>query len=281
MSAQVELAFRRFDAHIRLSADQVHAAQDAERQVVRIVSGIDNVTACLPVGSMVRGTAVRKYSDLDLLAVFSEQRSSDSFIQPAGLLAELAELLRRNANFTHVEVGAVAISLRTKCWPTVDVIPALFVNGSLHDGQAFRIPADNSQLWQLYSPQSQNALVANRERELGPRLKSLIRMVKWWNHTNASVLASFGVEWLVCTAFEYAIPAYPKAVCSIFEAVSRQSDHDDLFVAGRDRVTRALDVALVSSHAALRADVSGTTSGARRAVEHWRELFGDEFPDIA
>jgi predicted nucleotidyltransferase len=280
MSAHVESAFQRFGAYIRLPANQIHVANEAERQVLSLVSSMDGVVAAVPVGSMVRGTAVRQYSDLDLLATFLEQDSDNPFSQPSSLLAGLAEQLRRGFADAEVEEGMVAVSLKRRCWPTVDVIPAFLVDDAQCSEQVYRIPAGNGQLWQLYSPQSQNLLVESGERELGPRLKNLIRMIKWWNYVNGSFLASFGIEQLACVIFESAIPAYADAIHRFFEVAARQSDLKGLFIAGIGQVIEALDVALASSHAALRADAIDTIGGAKRAIIHWKDVFGDELPNI-
>lgn len=105
-------------------------------------------------------------------------------------------------------------------------------------------------------------------------------MIKWWNYRNSNTLTSFGIEQLVCSAFDRSIPAYPEAIEHIFVAATQWSVQRRWFASGDHESMDALNAAVAVSRAALQADALNTPSGIRRAIACWRGLFGDEFSDI-
>jgi hypothetical protein len=211
-----------------------------------------------------------------MLAIFEDLADVRLRRNPADLIADLVNQFDGMFASVDIKVGAVAISLKRRSWPSVDIIPAVMD----HDGlNLYQIPAADGKLWQQYSPGSQDALVETCQVRIGPRIKSLIRMIKWWSYRNNLVLASFAIEGLACSSFENFIPTYPEAIYRLFSIAARWPRSAELFAADYEYSIATLKVALDVSAAAIRFGALNTPNGTLRAIKQWRSLFGDKFPD--
>ncbi|MEV8513464.1 hypothetical protein [Dactylosporangium sp. NPDC051484] len=213
---RVDDLFEQIDEKVRLSRTERDLVRDRGAVVQRLLAESGPTICSLLVGSMTRSTAIRKFSDVDILAVVGESIDPPTG-NPATLLAQLAGSLRELD--AQVSVGNMVVSLAFERPPAVEVIAA--VRDS--DGSTGRYwIADNSgNSWQSYSPTMLNELTTERVGVLGPRFIKLIRVAKYWNRANSVGLQSSDIEELACYALSarLSMPSYLRALSELLEVV--------------------------------------------------------------
>jgi hypothetical protein len=283
MIDSLAVAFETFDQRIRLSHTQRQAAAKRTNAVSRLLTSDPSILKCVAVGSLVRSTAIRRFSDVDILAVVKPAGNGQA--DSTSLLELVARICRGVAE--NVTVDRNAVSLTYSRWPRADIIPAFVTDEGRQDDPTFRIPDGNRRAWLSYSPEAQNRLLANRLQQLGPRLKSTIRMIKWWSHLNGRPVRSSEVEALACHLFVDNIPDYPRAICSILDAAAdwengAQSGYDlDQSTGNRKTMTACdrVEEGRILARQALEIGDHGPFAQQEAGVL-WRRLFGERFPSV-
>jgi hypothetical protein len=278
----LDSAFEAFDIRIRTTRADQRAASTHAEAVCGALEQQDFVIECFPVGSTVRGTAVRGISDVDLLVTIRGSRD-DFSMRPEQIIDLVSETLAES----HFEVSrdAVAITLGFPEPPSVDVIPAI-PSGSREGHPVFWIGTETLS-WQEYAPSQQDLLIITRTEQVGPRLKSIIRMLKVWNSIQGGPFNSSDIETLACEAFQKRVPSYSEAIRDALDLAVHWTYNDNtlgdhgLRLAPHRKPTpaslRVLTSAQLTAHSAQEAEKRGE-SGLRHAVSLWRGMFGDKFP---
>lgn len=221
-----------------------------------------------------RSTAIRRFSDVDILAIF-DHRNEDGQGNSKDLLDLAAQMV---SSFTHTMTRTpTTISLHYSDWPDVDVLPAWTATS---DGkqEAFRIPAGIDQAWQLYRPSQPDRIVQDGSARLGPRFKIIIRAIKWWNRLRGEFLQSYEIEELVNNLFAVEIPEYAEAIHSTFDAIMHKLSD----VGPNDRrggsIPSNVETAWLLSRKARDMAIEGHDKRSLEVL--FRRLFGEQFPVV-
>ncbi len=201
----------------------------ADMRVQRITSRLEAdfaVSRVVAVGSHWKGTAVRRYSDVDLFAVFSREEARKW--SPALGSATLVGRVRRSiassypATTLRIDKQAVRVSFQQGAH-AIDVVPAIFERfDATNRVPVYQIP-DTGGGWLNTAPDLHKRFLDAAHQRSGRKLKALVRMLKWWASSRFSTagLSSLYAEWF---AISSAIPVhytYQEALTSIFDAMTQ------------------------------------------------------------
>jgi hypothetical protein len=287
MNKSVTEAFDAFDEHIRLTDEAKKFALDEARKVSRLIGEHPAVKGYITTGSMVRSTAIRSFSDVDIVIILREGSGSGK-INPKSMLSSVADIAKQyiaNAQITGNTVSAIS-SNGTR----IDILPALV--GYIDDmgNQFYEIPAGTQSDWQEYSPDEQSKRITEMGTRLGPRFKKLIRAIKWWSQTSSQPLSSHQIEILAGEVFDATIPELPEAVVKFFDfaIASLERNSKDARAPSPDnagpaivdqgvlpKLYRARDLAKQAHELEAVAP-----RDADQAIRIWRRLFGEQFPAV-
>jgi predicted nucleotidyltransferase len=143
------------------------------------------------IGSHARGTAIRRFSDMDLLVVFRKEEvlrggallSSDTVIR--WVLDELrgrfvASDIRKDGLAACIGFGSTKQSL--------DVVPAVFARFDKNGMRPVFLIPDGSGSWIETSPQVHDRYFAAAQHASGNKLRKVSQLIKWWKHGRATSL---------------------------------------------------------------------------------------------
>ena len=270
LADQLAEAFNLFDQRLQPSALQRNAAELRGHHVSQLLSRNSQILECRLVGSLVRSTAIQRFSDVDILAIFDPKEvdpgSPEKFLD---LTEQIVGSFSRAAART-----SITIFLKYSDWPSIDILPGWAVSDGKR--QEFRIPAGTGQAWQLYSPSQHDRIIRDGSARLGLRFKSIIRMIKWWNRLNGSFLQSYEIEELVNEIFETEIPEYTEAIYSIFSTIVRNLSDTGHNAGSGNSVPANIRVAWLLSQQARELAVEGRS--IQDVSFSFRRLFGEQFP---
>lgn len=283
--------FRKLLAHIAPRVDEVVRAK---RQWLgirnRLTKGFQ-ISRPILFGSHVKGTAVRTYSDVDILIVVRKEeiRWGGSLISSTTLLKNIRDELRGRYPATEVRRDSHAVAVKFGGGEHgVDVVPAVFEKPATTGHPIYLIP-DGSGDWLSTSPDAQLKALNTADEQCGGRIKIGIRLLKWWMFSRIpwipldsvhleSVLVTFGVP-------RAASPA--KLLAGIFTTLLGRGGRDILDpvrisgfipIASTDgherRVITALESAVDHSLRAIDAEDTGDLT---EAIRQWNLVFNYEF----
>ncbi|WP_420364456.1 hypothetical protein AAEP80_11155 [Curtobacterium sp. L3-7] len=163
------------------------AVASAHRTAIQdaVVSGMD-AFRIFETGSWSHGTALRVWSDVDYFASMRHVRPSQSYDDMLQLKNVLADKLRWSARSVTIDRPGVRIE-----WPSgppTEVMPA-HITGD-HD---YWIPDPKGTGWVKSSPLKHNEYV-NGTRDLIPRTKDFVRLVKLWKYRSGAPITSLYLE---------------------------------------------------------------------------------------
>lgn len=268
MTDQLSDQFDIFLNSVTPSAHEKTAALQQAQDIADKIKLYPGVQTCLITGSMVRSTAVRTYSDVDIVAVVdaaSELGQKD----PGTFVSALAHKLRETESNVQLSENAVRIAYAEGL--AVDVLPAIHVGVNSKGDDVYRIGAGNRDGWQTYIPEDQNRVVEEAARSLGSNYKKLVRLCKWWSKTHGQPISSYEIERVAAKAFSRKIPALPRAMIDFFDYATRSMDD-------ASRTTDEIDQSKSIAQEACATWDSGNTT---KSIELWRYLLGDHFPALS
>ena len=151
----------------------------------------------------------------------------------------------------------------------------------------YRIPDMNSERWINSKPEKHSEVMNCRNMTCGEFFKRIVKMIKWWNHQHSSFLQSFHIEVIALKTFNSQISHYPRAVYIYFSSAA-QRVKSPLWYDG-SQVDSYLDnqkrkEAVIRLETARRKALEawkctlGRNNDYERAVNLWRQIFGDRFP---
>jgi Second Messenger Oligonucleotide or Dinucleotide Synthetase domain len=243
------------------------------------------------VGSHWKGTAIKLYSDLDLLAIMSRDEarkwahdggSSTLIGRVRGDLQQRYQLttVRRDGQAVVVNFGGGEHS--------VDVVPAVF--GKLGQTLSYLIPDGNGG-WLETFPDAERKYLLERDLRSGKKLLRLVRLMKWWSFarsTTSGVKSRYLENFLSRCGLQVAM-TYPEALAHAFLSLSRWRckglddpialTNETTRVAATQQQSEAIRDAVERSAEraaeALAADAAGKW---QQAVHQWALVFNHQFP---
>jgi predicted nucleotidyltransferase len=276
VNGDVAEAFDQFNRHISLADSDRTFGRERVEAISRALEQNSSVVRSLPFGSFARSTAIRRFSDVDLLVEFRlamrvAGNGPQHFLDTLeGLAHGVVSDVSRHEN---------SITLTYPEWPAIDLVPAIRSDADKHGGSAFLIPASEGGCWQFYKPHARDRQIEKRAQNLGGTFKGAIRMMKWWSKVKGGIVDSFEIEALACGQFVETMPPYPQAIYALFDSCL------GLYLASKLRGERRTESSLSSleeahqiAREALRLSERIGPAEQKAAVETWRKLFGDQFP---
>lgn len=232
-------------------------------------------------GSAAKGTIIRPFDDIDVLAVFSNagnawdkyRRDSKSFIY---------RIRDAYAGVSIQQVGTRGQAIRVfyKTGGHVDVAPVFHAGNDV-----YKLP-NGTGGWIDTAPTVANEWFLTRNRELNYHLAPLVRLGKAWNRAHSKRMRSFHLETVTGTVFASLGSNYRDALQKFFEwAPDRLSVNDPGGQSGdlssylgwtaREQLRQALSSAAERASKALAAEARADHAEAKRL---WKILLGDDFP---
>ena len=259
--------------------------------VRRRLSTAFDISRIILIGSHSRGTAVRWYSDLDVLVVLrrNEAKWGRALVTSSTLVGRVRDDLQERYVQTDIrrDQQAVVLGFATG-QQSLDVVPGLFRRFEKLR-PIYWIP-DGSGGWLETSPEAHNVYFNNADERSGGKLKKLIQLLKWWKFSRAqpAPLQSFHLDLLLASS-GICIGVKPYTHC-LYEAFKLLADrecrgvHDPLEIAGTvlavqtepqwEAANKAVSFALDHARAALAAEVVKDFAEANR---QWNIVFNGEF----
>ncbi|MHC3428190.1 SMODS domain-containing nucleotidyltransferase [Streptomyces sp. DT18] len=259
--------FDDFVRHITLSDSEKATALEQGRRLSQRIEQRPEVRECLITGSMTRSTAIRKFSDVDIVAVIepeNELAQADS----ATLVTAVANILRETE--PHVEVSENAVRVVYAECVTVDVLAAIYFGTNNTGDDVYRIPTSNQDGWETYAPEEQSRRIREAAEFFGDDFKKLIRLCKWWSKTHSQPVSSHDIELVAYKSFTDDIPEIPQALIEMFNAIEHSID------TGSPKMA----IVLQSKSIAIEAYSSWQSGDTQKSIELWGRLFGDRFPTV-
>lgn len=250
-----------------------------------------DVSRLVPIGSHARGTAIRTFSDLDVMVVLrrNEAKWGGSIVQSTTLVNRVREDLALRFPLTDVRADAQAVVIRfAQGQQSLDVVPALFQR---FDRQRPVVAIPNGDAgWMETSPEAHNKLFAEADERTGSKLRKVVQLLRWWKYSRANPipLASFYLD-MVMAASGLFIGVKPYTHC-LYEAFKHLSDRecrgwrDPLGISGvvfaantevkAAAAVNAVEYAFDHAKAALAAEVVKDFEEANR---QWSIVFNDGY----
>jgi hypothetical protein len=151
----------------------------------------------------------------------------------------------------------------------------------------YNVPDSNSGLWLPSRPRKHANAINERDKECGYRLKPLIRIVKKWSKEHSDLMESYHIEVLCLSIFDEDMSDYSWEVFRFFDAavnlvsapLAYEAGHADDYLGSEQRreVVKRLETARDKAREAWYLTFNGRTDD-EKAVEIWRQIFGDKFP---
>lgn len=288
-------AFDEFQVKVDADAEHVREARDRQRTFIDAIASADAVIEIIKSGSLARSTQLDPIHDVDLVAVFDREayptwgQPGDSAEDALKVVHDLVRQTLANPGGSHAELVRLAVpkNRAVKCFVddpdadhpfTVDVMPALRNN----DGTLL-IPAKRNRRWDTANPEYLIDEVQNRQNQWR-EFRPMVRVLKYWRRSCGTEVKSLVMETL---ALDY-LPLEtnrPNALRQFFVASAYkvlEGVHDPAGLCGQiqpDLDLQALHDALSAAgdEATLAIEAAGRND-ANAAQQHWRNIFGEDFP---
>ncbi len=232
-------------------------------------------------GSYSRQTIVRQDRDIDVMAAFSVGKYWTNYENNSNAFVSLLrEALNKQYGRSDVSTSGAAVVMAMTVF-NVDVVPAFKRTGGGY------LISDGADRWKPTNPPSHAQLMKDRNTA-DPRLKPVVKLVKYWNIVNDAKLESFHIEMALEKMWRNGtIGQYPKALVETFKVLSGyiETMNDPWDAGGRidtylSAVDRAKAKQMVASDVATagKAEVLRAGGDERGAFEQWQVVFRRAFP---
>jgi len=288
MAGTAAKAFDEFKGKLILTDIQTEIVKDRRRSTKGYLEDAFGTSSSLPLsstylmGSAGRDTIIRPVDDVDVLVVFENKDNIFDRLYRHDSQKFLYRVRDALNKYQVKVVGArgQAVRLFYKQTPHVDIAPVFKWSGG-----GYALP-DGSGGWLTTDPYVHHEWVAKRNKELGYKLKPMVRMLKRWNNVHSKYLSGFHLEVVVATVFSN-IDGDSRDACEKFFrwgqnqlCVSDPAGHSGdlssyLTYSTRSTVKSNMESARLRAEKANAAEASGNHA---EAIRLWRIIFGDEFP---
>ncbi|MER8231727.1 hypothetical protein [Streptomyces sp. NPDC094049] len=267
MTDQITYQFEAFLQRITLSDSEKQNALEQGQRLSRRIEQRSEVRECLITGSMVRSTAIRKFSDVDIVAVI-EPEDQLAHSEPAALVSTVAQMLGEME--PDVQVSENAVRVTHMDGGVVDVLASVRLGINCEGDEEYRIPTTRQDGWEIYAPEAQNRRIREATKLVGEDFKRLIRLCKWWSKTHGQPISSHEIELAAYRTFPRTIPELSRAVVEFSDSIRHRIDGSPL--------TQA---ALLDFNRLAREAYDKQISGdIKKSSELWGMVFGDEFTAV-
>ncbi len=232
-------------------------------------------------GSAAKGTIIRPFDDIDVLAVFSNAGNAwDKYRSDSRSFIYRIRDAYAGVSIQQVGTRGQAVRVFYETGGHVDVAPVFDAGDDL-----YKLP-NGTGGWIDTAPTVANEWFATKNRELGYHLAPLVRLGKAWNRAHAHRMRSFHLETVAGTAFASLGSNYRDGLQKFFDwAPSRLSVNDPggqsgdlsgyLTWTASEQLRQALTSAAGRASKAIAAEARADHAEAKRL---WNVILGDDFP---
>lgn len=232
-------------------------------------------------GSAAKGTIIRPFDDIDVLAVFSDENNASSKYT-YNSQDFLYRIRKAYDGYKAQQVGARGQAVRVffEKGGHVDVAPVF----RMSNGNDFQLPSGDGG-WITTSPFLANDWFEAKHKDLNYHLKPMVRLIKSWNRAHSSWAKSFHLETVAADTFSSLGGNYRDALTKFFGwsqsrlRVADPGGHGSdistyLTYNGRNSLINALSSAEDRAKKAMAAEAAGDHE---EAIRLWRIILGDDF----
>lgn len=256
----------------------------------RLAASFD-VSKIVPIGSHARETAIRWYSDLDIMVVLrrNEAKWGGDIVLSSTVLQKVRNDLQDRYIHTEVRRDQQAVVLDfADGEQSLDVVPALFLR--IEKLRPVYIIPDGSNEWLETSPEAHNRYFAAAVERSGGKLRKLIQLLKWWKYSREQpipIQSSHLDLLLASSGLCVGVKTYTHCLYEAFKLLAERECRgfrDPLGVSGVvyaaqtnaqwEIVKKAVGYALGHSRAAIVAESSKDYTEANR---QWSIVFNGEY----
>lgn len=246
------------------------------------------------VGSHLKGTAIRSYSDIDIFVVVRREEAlwGGDLVKSSTLLGWLKEDLKERYPLTDIRRDGQAIVISfgqgEHC---VDLVPALYHSPNKEGFPLYLIP-DGSNDWLITSPDAQLKYIKGKNEYTEGRLIKIVQLMKCWAYSRSpkvpmnslyleTVLASFEMargssrlSLILANAFTSIAGRAGRPILdplAISEPISISKTETQ-----KDLVQKSLDYSVSHALGAIEAEIWGDSI---EAIRQWNIVFNGIFPE--
>lgn len=197
------LALRRFAARLEPVPPEVDAARNHFRTIRSRLTQSFQMSRVVQIGSHARGTAIRHFSDVDILVVLRrrEARWGGRIVTPTTFITRVCEDLRSRYTATAIRRDGQAVVLNFRGGRhAVDVVPAIY--GRFEEGRPIYVIPGGSDNWIDTSPERYKRIFQRANVASGGKLRRVSQLIRAWRfgRTPPFSLSSFYVDMLLATS---------------------------------------------------------------------------------
>lgn len=284
MPYTVAVSFDRFRQSIEPPSYQRETATKRKNHLVSLLEQDFTILDAFAMGSLPKYTAVKGYADLDVMVVLHYGKHIKNR-KPSEVLQAVRDCLGDYR--TNVRKNGQAVTLYYKTWPNVDIVPVSRVTNSDGSVSHYCVPNMHDESWIKSQPRKHEAELSGRNSDFGVQFKRIIKMIKWWNRQHSSYLSSYHIEVLALNILTGTFSSYSWNTFRFFDKSTElvqtplwhHLGYADSYLDStkRQEALKRLQSARDKSRDAW-SRTYGDSSDHKRAIEIWRQIFGDEFP---
>lgn len=285
MPTSVKSAFEKFYENINLSGDHRDVARARKDRIISLLKDNFEIIEAFPTGSIPRFTAIKERADVDVMVVMHHGKHIKDKT-PKEVLQSVRDALVRNK--TVVRKNGQAVTLYFKTWPNVDIVP---VSRNTEGGitVSYNVPNMNIGKWIISKPNAHNKVIEDRVAKSGGIFRRLVKILKYWNYTHGAWLSSYHLEAMACRIFsDVIIDEYGWNIFQFFEEGIDLLKNDMYYLGNKisgylddnskAEIIRRFENARDKSRSAWLA-INGNSEDPKKAIEQWKLIFGDRFPN--
>ncbi|WP_300358574.1 hypothetical protein [Fusobacterium sp.] len=201
-------------------------------------------------------------------------------------ISKLSELNDYKKSEMHKNHEAATLQLNSYTW-NFDIVPCFYT-----DANYYLIP-DGKGNWKQTDPRIDNNHVTDINQKFSGKLLDLIRIIKYWNSRKITIkISSYLLEcmildryetlsknnWRIDLEFRDTLKYLSSAILySVHDPKGIQGDLNTFTTEDRKKISYALSVAYEKSVEAINREINNKDQ--KGAINKWREVLGNEFPE--
>ena len=270
----------------------------------------------LKFGSFARRTKIRPLDDIDLMICFSSEGKrtysiADSCIYINGADSDLEKglmhddnrhlnstkvinrLIRKLTNLNdygkaemHKNMEAATLQLKSYTW-NFDIVPCFYTDTGL-----YLIP-DGKGNWKKTDPRIDNTRTTNDNQKHKGKILNVIRLIKYWNNRKATIrINSYLLECMILSYYEGVsdklsywhdaelrdvfLSLSSQILQNVFDPKNLQGNLNYFTYEERYKISNSLFDVYQKAYQAVNLNINEQD---KEAIDKWREIFGDAFPE--
>ena len=150
------------------------------------------------VGSYGRGTAIRGFSDLDMIFLlpseYYNRYNNHRYNGQSAMLQDVRRSLQKTYPFTNIGADGQVVKILFTDGITFEIVPAF-----QRPDQSYMFPDSNAGgRWKITNPKAEIAAVAFTDKECNGNLKALCRMARCWRDKWNAPMGGLLIDTLAC-----------------------------------------------------------------------------------